>query len=205
MTVWSRLSAARLRTQCRHDPALPCTSTTTGPLPHPRHAIVPVPQGISQCRAVRSRCSSSARAAAASAIGAVGVRLLIREPGASRGKKTHDAMAKRQPPVGHPQSGMRDPTDRLRTPSAAGEAGARRLGRTRTSHPDGMPGGGALTGINAMMPPDGKGKPQEDGVTVALLPVRIGRPVGHAGVAACAAAFSRPPPAGAFPVALHHT
>ena len=39
--------------QCRHDPAPPWNSTSTGPSPHDRHTIVPSPHGVSVRAAVR--------------------------------------------------------------------------------------------------------------------------------------------------------
>jgi hypothetical protein len=46
--------------QCRHDPAPPWKSTSTGPSPHNRHTILPSPHGVSVRVAARSSRSRNA-------------------------------------------------------------------------------------------------------------------------------------------------
>jgi hypothetical protein len=51
--------------QCRHDPAPPCSSTSTGPVPQDRHTTAPSPHGVSvRCAAPSSRSRKAAGSSA---------------------------------------------------------------------------------------------------------------------------------------------
>ena len=71
------LNTGTLRTQCRHEPAPPCSITSGAPFPQLRHTMLPSPHGDSLRRAL---ASSSRTAVSGAVFSGLGFDMLVVAP-----------------------------------------------------------------------------------------------------------------------------